>query len=1051
MSWRKGFVRGLVFLIVAACAATLVWYQHFTNPAAVRQQVLDKFRALFPGAEVSVESARLHILGGIRIGEIRLWRKDDPDRAEIARIPSAILYPDKEKLLDGTLTLRKVELQRPRLKVQRNPDGTWNLQGLAGPSHSAAPLPTIVIQQGTLIFEDQVEGGSGLSLELTDVNLTLINDPVSTLNVEGSAASPVAGKVQFNAQWQRGTGAMTVSLTAQNVPLGAGWSERLACAALAGKLRGLVLEGKAQVKAEISYRPAETSPLSYDVRVQVQEGKLQHPLLPLSLEGLEAVVRLAAGEARVDKLKARSGAALIEGHGLARLPAPDQSWEAHLEVKHLDISDALTARLPEKLRKLQQLFQARGPATVRLDASFSDGGFDVLPSGANSAVAFLPENLSATFEKFPYPLKRITGSVKHDLRALKTDVDLTAFAGERPVSIKGAWEGQGEQSQCRLDIAATEVIIDEKLLNALPAAPQKRVRGFNPTGKVDIKYHLSKEAGGEFRNEYHLRVHGAAARWDLFPYDLEIVSGLIDVYPDNHLEFRDFQASHKNGGKLFLSGRAFPRPDGTPGLVLELAGKQVALDEDLKQGLTGIPGLAKTWDALRPRGRMDFAAVIDRTSPKLEEMDVQLTLQGCTLVPTFFAYPFENCAGNIRYRRNRVEIDRMYARRRDTEVSIVQGTIDLHAGGGFYADLSDLRFRQLQLDEELLPALPPSVRAAVKGLDVRGSLAGKARLVVAQRAEPGAAPDLFWDGQLWFSDLALNAGLEISRAAGTLACRGRFDGRQIQGINGNLILDTATLLQQPFRNVHVSLIVQEDQPQVLLLNLKAPVHGGDVTGQVRLEFGPHLRYDLNLTASRIDLERLGHNLLGPKNQLKGSAMGRLVLSGQGTGVGALEGSASIDVYNGHLLNLPLLLDLLKFLGLRWPDRTAFEEVHAQCAIHGRRVQVGRLELLGSPISLYGKGGFNLDGTGMELDFYPSWARVEQVLPPGIRSVPPAISKNLLIIAMRGQVGGDPGGLKFHKKPLPFLVDPLLQMRDWISGPPAAPPRLGAAPGPRQEE
>ena len=72
-----------------------------------------------------------------------------------------------------------------------------------------------------------------------------------------------------------------------------------------------------------------------------------------------------------------------------------------------------------------------------------------------------------------------------------------------------------------------------------------------------------------------------------------------------------------------------------------------------------------------------------------------------------------------------------------------------------------------------------------------------------------------------------------------------------------------------------------------------------------------------------------------------SHSGRLYLKGLGTGNGidSLDGNGSIDLPHGHLYNLPFLLDLLKFLGLRWPDRTAFEEAHCVFAIEGNRVAV----------------------------------------------------------------------------------------------------------------
>jgi hypothetical protein len=134
-----------------------------------------------------------------------------------------------------------------------------------------------------------------------------------------------------------------------------------------------------------------------------------------------------------------------------------------------------------------------------------------------------------------------------------------------------------------------------------------------------------------------------------------------------------------------------------------------------------------------------------------------------------------------------------------------------------------------------------------------------------------------------------------------------------------------------------------------------------------------------------------------------------------------------------LYNLPFLLDLLKFLGLRWPDRTMFEEAVALFNIHGNRVSFSRLDLSGNVISLSGKGDVNLDGTDLQLDFYPSWARMEQMLPPGIRAIPPAITKNLLKIEMRGKIGSQPGDFTFTKKPIPGLMEPLMQLRDRVTG------------------
>src|SRR5262249_46309595 len=156
-----------------------------------------------------------------------------------------------------------------------------------------------------------------------------------------------------------------------------------------------------------------------------------------------------------------------------------------------------------------------------------------------------------------------------------------------------------------------------------------------------------------------------------------------------------------------------------------------------------------------------------------------------------------------------------------------------------------------------------------------------------------------------------------------------------------------------------------------------------------------LRYEMNLTASQINLAEFGRHNLGPKSQLSGVASGRIFLHGFGTGIDTLDGNGSIDIPRGHFYNLPFLPDFLKFLGLHWPARTGFEEFHTAFSVQGPKVNVQKVELLGSAVSLTGKGDFDLLSKKLALDVYPMWGRVEQLVPQQIRPLPTTISKNLL--------------------------------------------------------
>lgn len=1047
MSSRKWFVRGVVIAIVAGCAGAVAFYQRFTDPAAVRAMVLAKLQAMFPGAHVSVESASLRLFGGISVSEIRLARSDDPDRLDIIHIPSAILYHDKEKVLDGELTLRKIELHRPSLHIVRRPDGTWNLAGLSGKINPNVPLPAIVIHQGTLLLNDPMANdladGAGHTMELTEVNVTLLNDPLTVLSFDGVARSDIAGKVRVRGQWQRGDGELAVQIRADNVALSQPLIDALARKCPAHTLDGMRLTGKANVQGDLSFAPHAAEPFHYDVDIEVTGATMAHPKLPVRLDEVRAILHASDNNLRVEKLTARAGAAQIEAWGSAQFPAPEQTFEAHLEVKHLDVRAELFEELPEKLQALNRNYQPTGPVTIKVDCKRRNGNWETFANGDPSRALLIPENVRACYVKFPYPLEQVSGTIEHNFQTRRSAFDLSASAHNHNVIVKGYWQGEGSGVASQFDVIADNVALDKTLLDALPLAFQKLAGSFHPTGKADIKAfikHAPGDAEKEFRHEYQIHFHEATVQWDGFPYPLENVTGILNIFPKSY-QIRDFQGTHA-GGLVTVNGRSVP-VDGKPaGLILEITGQNVLLDASMRKALTPLPSLVKTWDAFQPRGRIHFAAVIDRSTAQNEETDVRVEVRGGDIEPVFFPYVFQDVAGKFRFYKNRLDLAQISAKHQTTRITIDHGTVDIHPKGGYYADLKEIQAQGLFLDREFIAAIPTCLRGAVSAFNFKDPVEAKSRLVVAQDPDPASSPDFYWDGQAWLKEAKFTTGLEWSHATGTIASVGRFH-RQVLGINGHFLFDRATLLKQSFHDVSGKFEIRKETPDLLLLGVRGPIFGGDLAGQMRVDFHSGIKFEMNLTASQIDLKQFGKHNLGAKSSLAGPLMGRLYLTGDGSGIDSLEGNGSLDVPNGKILDLPLLIDLLKFLGLRWPDRTLFEEMHALFGIRGRRLAVRRLDLIGNVISLAGKGEVNLDGTEVQLDFYPSWARVDQLLPPLVRPIPPAIAKNLLTIEARGKISSDSNELKFHKKPLPVIVDPILNVRDRMLGNPTpGTPALG---------
>ena len=94
------------------------------------------------------------------------------------------------------------------------------------------------------------------------------------------------------------------------------------------------------------------------------------------------------------------------------------------------------------------------------------------------------------------------------------------------------------------------------------------------------------------------------------------------------------------------------------------------------------------------------------------------------------------------------------------------------------------------------------------------------------------------------------------------------------------------------------------------------------------------------------------------------------------------------------------------------------------------MQFQRLDLLGSAVSLGGKGEMDIDGSNLAMDFYAVWGHIAQMLPPGLREVPPWLSKNLLLVKAHGSLGGP---VVVRPEVVPAVVDPLRQLVEHVRG------------------
>jgi hypothetical protein len=1024
MSWRKWLVRSLGLVVLGALGVSGFLYLRWTNPEAVRRQVLEQLSSHLTGADMSLESAHIRLLGGISFRELRLSRGDDAAQNELAVVPAGIIYPDKEQAFNGRFAIRKIELHHPCIHLHRGPDGAWNWRDVFAPPNLTELVPTMVIQQGTILLEDDRAATDQPPLEITDVNLTLVNDPLTAVNFQGNGRSDLAGVVQIQGTFQRASGAAAFSIQARDIALGPRLAQRLGAYHPDVRENAGDLQGTASLQAEVEYTPGAANPWSHNLHFQLEGGKLRHPQIPLELERIRASLACIDGRVEVKEFSARSGAAEVTLTATLHKLQRDANLEANLCVKHLPMSPKVFDQLPANLQRINKEYSPKGAVTLTFRCT-RRGGEWVKHCIIN------PEDLTASYFRFPYPLEHITGIIDQEIDTAKHEeqlrIDLVGLAaGSKPVFIKGSVTGEAATAGVGLKIWGDDVPLEPKLMAALVHFPQYQqlAAEFHPAGLANFEAHFQRPQGSyEFANRFVIHFHHATVNYQAFPYPLEKVSGILDIQPD-HWEFYNFCGSHQRGA-IFAAGRFQPAPKGGPGrLVIQIRGKDVCLDPELKTALgPQIKQAVRCWDLFHPTGRMNFSALVQRQGNAEPDIEVAVAALGCSVKPDFLPYQLDGLTGTMHYARRWVQVDNLDARHGQSHVHIDKALAYVKPDGGVWAEITNLQGSPLVPDAELVQALPPVVRDTCAALGLQDPFTLKrTKITLSCPVAADQKADVYWEGEMELRHASLKAGVPVEQVTGTAACQGRYNGRELEGLVGNLQIERATLFNQPLRDIQGTLQIRKETPNVLTIpGLYARFFGGELYGPVRVEFGPRPRYEINLTASQVRLEEFGKHNLGPDAPVSGLANARLHLKGDGPEISDLTGQGSVDVENGRMYNLPLLLDLLKFLALRPPDGTAFEEAHARFAIRGQRVAINRFDLFGNSISLRGQGEMNLDGTDINLDFFAVWAaRLISMLPPVVKELPQDLSKYLLKIKMRGRIND----VHFTQEPVPIVVEPL---------------------------
>jgi hypothetical protein len=459
-------------------------------------------------------------------------------------------------------------------------------------------------------------------------------------------------------------------------------------------------------------------------------------------------------------------------------------------------------------------------------------------------------------------------------------------------------------------------------------------------------------------------------------------------------------------------------------------------------------------------GDQDFNPVTD--------LKLAINFRGPTVTPQFFQYELQDLAGVLRYADGKIDLGRFSAKHGESRIQLDAAKIVFGDGGELWANMGGLNVKPLVVDPVLIEALPPKLRGAVTDMKLRGKmelalnqLVIKVPPLAEKPAARGQAPQvlpilpppigkplpvppepqmpdpiIYWNSDLKLQGASFSAGLDYSEVHGIVSSVGRSEGNLLGSVMGKIYFDKLIVNKIPLTTMKADFqirpqVADPQNPAVVtppILEfpmMSALLFHGTIGGEARIELSDTPRYRAMLTGANVRLEEIATHLkMSQQTELRGLAQGKLYVenaidpkSGQSISLGA----GQIDIPNGRMLNLPVLLPLLKLLKMQAPDQTAFEEAHAVFELKGDRVTVSQLDLIGNAVSLGGWGDIDIKSEEMRFEFYTVWSQVlKRWLSTPLGDVTSFLSGNLFKIEMVRKNGE----MQYKPVMLPAITEPV---------------------------
>ncbi len=530
-----------------------------------------------------------------------------------------------------------------------------------------------------------------------------------------------------------------------------------------------------------------------------------------------------------------------------------------------------------------------------------------------------------------------------------------------------------------LKIAATNVPIDDAIINALPPDQRGWLKKSGMTGKFDLNGQIVPQTNAD---------GSVTTSEPIFDFHIALKDGA--VWPTGNA----FAATAMNGQMQLSPGRVTIESmtgkrgeadvslrgnvdwsEGPAKATITANAKNLALDPTLYSLIPA--GAQEAWNAVQPKGAVDvglvFSGLVDDANAN-QNYELTLLPRQLSVTPTAMPYAIDNVTGTVIARPDKVLLNDITGTHGKSKVRLAgTGTLSAAPSWDFKLSADDV-----PVDDAFIKAAPSGLVEVIKSTKLSGNVGFTFdRLIIASpppSTQPTSQPVKKADDEnvdfavrLNAEKLSMDVGLPLTDGTGSAAFSGISRGGKLEQLDGTIDFNTITLAGKPAGGLKATLQKPAGQDSFRLSKLETHIADGELAGQFDCALGDNgpTRYAAALVLRNADVTQLTGDVAP---DVRGRLSASLSLEGAFNDIATRRGRGDVNVSGQSMYRIPLLLGLLQITNLALPITSPFSEATARYSVDGNKVAFESIELRAKDMMMQGHGKLDFGTKQVQLTF-----------------------------------------------------------------------------------